>query len=365
MTKQSNSTSVAHFYPARSSVYCRIKKKTIIYYTMLQRRKFIKDIGLASLGLSLNPVSAAALMPEDNMPSALNKPIVLSTWDAGKRANEVAWKILSKSGKALDAVEEGVKLIEADPGERSVGYGGRPDRDGHVTLDACIMDEYGNIGSVAALEHIKHPISVACAVMEKTSHVMLVGDGALQFALEQGFKKENLLTETSEKEWREWLKKSNYHPQINIENHDTIGMIAMDAAGNLSGACTTSGMAYKMHGRVGDSPIIGAGLYVDNEVGAATATGHGEEVIRISGSHLTVELMRQGRSPQQACEEAVRRIVKLMQLRKKNLKDIQVGFLALNKAGAYGAYAVQRGFTYAVHDTPAGSRLLPSPFYAE
>jgi N4-(beta-N-acetylglucosaminyl)-L-asparaginase len=224
------------------------------------------------------------------------------------------------------------------------------------------MDEYANIGSVACLEHIKHPISVARAVMEKTPHVMLVGEGALQFALSQGFKKENLLVEESEKEWKEWLKTSQYKPIVNIENHDTIGMIAMDVNGNLSGACTTSGMAYKMHGRLGDSPIIGAGLFVDNEIGAATATGHGEEVIRIAGCHLVVELMRQGRTPQQACEEAVQRIIKLTKLRNKNLKDIQVGFIALNKKGQSGSYCVQGGFNYAVHDG-SGNRLIDAPFY--
>ncbi len=224
------------------------------------------------------------------------------------------------------------------------------------------MDENSNIGSVACLEHIKHPISVARAVMEKTPHVMLVGDGALDFALSQGFKKENLLVADSEKEWKEWLKKSEYVPKANIENHDTIGMIALDTNGNLSGACTTSGMAFKMHGRVGDSPIIGAGLYVDNEIGAATATGHGEEVIRIAGSHLVVELMRQGKSPQQACEEAVQRIIKLTKSRNKNLTDIQVGFIALNKSGEVGSYCIQGGFNYAVYDAK-GNRLIDAPFY--
>jgi N4-(beta-N-acetylglucosaminyl)-L-asparaginase len=224
------------------------------------------------------------------------------------------------------------------------------------------MDELSNIGSVACLEHIKHPISVARAVMEKTPHVMLVGEGALQFAIAQGFKKENLLVEASEKEWKEWLKTSQYKPIANIENHDTIGMIALDANGNLSGACTTSGMAFKMHGRVGDSPLIGAGLYVDNEIGAATATGHGEEVIRISGCHLVVELMRQGLTPQKACEEAVMRIVKLTQNRGKELKDIQVGFIALNKKGDYGSYCVQGGFNYAVHDA-TGNRLLDANYF--
>src|SRR5690606_6078762 len=230
--------------------------------------------------------------------AAVNKPIVLSTWDFGIQANAEAWKVLVAGGRALDAVEQGVRLTEADPTERSVGYGGRPDRDGKVTLDACIMDENANIGSVAALQGIKHPISVARAVMEKTPHVMLVGAGALQFALEQGLKEENLLTPESEKEWKEWLKTAKYEPVVNIENHGTFGIIASASQGNLSGGCTTSGMAFKTHGRVGDSPIIGAGLYVDNEVGAATATGHGEEVIRTVGTHLVVELMRQGPSPQ-------------------------------------------------------------------
>lgn len=313
------------------------------------RRSFLKKIGIATAALAINPLDARSFL---NVPGrqVVKKPIVISTWNFGLKANEAAWKVLSANGKALDAVESGVKITEADPTERSVGYGGRPDRDGHVTLDACIMDENANIGSVASLEHIKHPISVARAVMEKTPHVMLVGDGALEFALSQGFKKESLLTSESEKEWKEWLKTSDYKPVVNIENHDTIGMLALDEFGNLSGACTTSGMAYKMRGRVGDSPIIGAGLFVDNEIGAATATGQGEEVIRTVGTHLVVELMRQGRSPQKACEEAVNRIIKLMRQRKKNLKDIQVGFLALSKSGEVGAFCIQKGFTYAVHD---------------
>jgi N4-(beta-N-acetylglucosaminyl)-L-asparaginase len=264
---------------------------------------------------------------------------------------------LGVGGTALDAVEKGVRLVEADPAERSVGYGGRPDRDGRVTLDACIMDQDANIGSVACLEHIKHPISVARAIMEKTPHVMLVGEGALQFALAQGFPKENLLTPESEAEWREWLKTSRYEPIVNIENHDTIGMLALDAAGNLSGACTTSGMAFKMHGRVGDSPIIGAGLYVDNEVGAATATGHGEEVIRVVGSHLVVELMRQGKHPQAACKEAVELILQKFKKRGADLKAAQIGFLALNKQGQYGGFALKPGFNFAVHN-PQTNRLL-------
>ena len=310
------------------------------------RRQFLKTGTMAAAVLSAFPKKIYA--------EEVSTPIVLSTWNFGLKANEVAWDVLSKNGKSIDAVENGVKLVEADPSERSVGYGGRPDRDGFVTLDACIMDHDQNIGSVACLQHIMHPISVARAVMEKTPHVMLVGEGALQFALKQGFKKENLLTAESEKEWKEWLKTSNYKPIVNIENHDTIGMIALDMHGNLSGACTTSGMAFKMHGRVGDSPIIGAGLFVDNEIGAATATGHGEEIIRIAGCHLVVELMRQGRTPEEACREAVERVFKKQQ---KRASEIQVGFIALNRAGQYGSYCLQKGFSYAVHNN-SGNRLI-------
>ena len=313
----------------------------------IHRRTFIKQ---SALGLSAIPLATGF----SNNIILGTSPIVLSTWDFGLKANEEAWKVLSNGGRALDAVEQGVKLVEADPNERSVGYGGRPDRDGRVTLDACIMDENLHIGSVACLEHIMHPISVARAVMEKTPHVMLVGDGALQFAEAQGFKRTKLLTPESEAEWKEWLKKSEYKPKVNIENHDTIGMIALDKEGRLSGACTTSGMAFKMHGRVGDSPIIGAGLYVDGEIGAATATGHGEEIIRIAGCHLVVELMRQGRTPEEACREAVERVYKRQ---KHRLDEIQVGFIALNREGKYGAYCLQPGFTFAIMDSE-GNRLL-------
>lgn len=328
---------------------------------MNSRRKFLKTTGILSSALLLNPLDLIAKKIPESENTFVNKPIVLSTWDFGLKANKEAWTILGKGGRALDAVEKGVRLVENDPNERSVGYGGRPDRDGRVTLDACIMDENYNIGSVACLENIKNPISVARMVMEKTPHVMLVGDGAFQFAVSQGFKKENILTAESEKEWKEWLKDSKYKPIVNIENHDTIGMIALDAHGNLSGACTTSGMAFKMHGRVGDSPIIGAGLFVDNEVGAATATGHGEEMIRTVGTHLVVELMRQGRNPQQACKEAVERIVKITERRNKNLKDIQVGFIAINKKGEYGSYCIQDGFNFAVYDQQ-GNRLEKPEF---
>jgi len=334
---------------------------------MINRRKFIKTGAASASLLALSGSSALGTI----VPGA-SAPIVISTWDFGIPANQEAWKVLSAGGRALDAVEKGVRVPEGDPRIQTVGYGGLPDRDGHVTLDACIMDESGNCGSVAGIEHIKHPISVARMVMEKTPHVMLVGDGALQFALENGFQKENLLTQESEKAWKEWLKTAKYEPVMNIENklydkaaprqlpgnqynHDTIGMIALDARGNLSGACTTSGMAYKLHGRVGDSPIIGAGLYVDNEVGGATSTGVGEEVIRNVGSFLVVELMRQGYSPEAACKEAVMRIIRK---KPETAKKIQVGFLALNKKGEYGAYAIQKGFSYAVCNAKRNDLLI-------
>ncbi|HTD40917.1 MAG TPA: N(4)-(beta-N-acetylglucosaminyl)-L-asparaginase, partial [Mucilaginibacter sp.] len=249
---------------------------------MYNRRKFIQ---LSAAGVSLAALSQSAIAETLSHTPSANLPIVISTWDFGIAANKEAWKVLEKGGRALDAVEAGVRVPEADMTNHTVGRAGYPDRDGHVTLDACIMDEFGNCGSVAAIEDIAHPISVARLVMEKTPHVMLVGDGASQFAVEQGFKREKLLTPESETAWKEWLKTAKYSPVMNIENkqhapgnqynHDTIGMLAIDAKGNISGACTTSGMAFKLHGRVGDSPIIGAGLYVDNEVGGATSTGVG------------------------------------------------------------------------------------------
>ncbi|WP_449428360.1 N(4)-(beta-N-acetylglucosaminyl)-L-asparaginase [Rhodanobacter umsongensis] len=343
---------------------------------MTDRRRFLKA--------SLLGTAASALAWGGKLPAASASPVpaatgarVISTWDFGVAANQAAWAILGKGGHALDAVEAGARVPEADLKNHSVGRAGYPDRDGHVTLDASIMDHDYNCGAVAAIEHIAHPISVARRVMERTPHVLLVGDGALQFALEQGFPKENLLTPESEQAWHEWLKTAKYRPSINSEthdygrtadkstgmpgganNHDTIGMLALDAHGKLAGACTTSGMAWKMRGRVGDSPIIGAGLYVDGEVGGATSTGVGEEVIRNAGSFLVVELMRQGRSPQEACKEAVLRIVKR---RAEASKTLQVGFLAMNRAGEVGAYAIQHGFSYAVCDAKKQDGLLPSP----
>jgi N4-(beta-N-acetylglucosaminyl)-L-asparaginase len=327
---------------------------------MINRRKFIRSSALTSFAAFLKNKMPAA----ETMTDSLGKPIVVSTWDAGLDANKAAWEILNKNGKAVDAVEKGVMVTEASQ-NCCVGLGANPDRDGFVTLDACIMDHQFNCGSVAFLERIKHPISVARRVMEKTPHVMLVGSGAQQFAVAEGFPlEEQKLSPEAKKAYEEWLKKSEYKsPAINIEkkqghgpfaphqldngewNHDTIGMVAMDAMGNLSGSCTTSGAGFKMRGRVGDSPIIGAGLYVDNEVGACTATGQGEDVIRVAGSHSVVELMRQGLSPEAACKKVIERIVKI---KKEKVKEIQVAFLAINKKGQAGAFAIHPGFEYAI-----------------
>jgi len=313
---------------------------------MTDRRRFLQAGALAAGALALPTLQAR---------SAAGARVV-STWDFGVGANQVAWKTLSAGGSALDAVEAGARWAESDLCNPTVGRCGNPDRDGVLSLDASIMDGDGRCGSVAALSDIAHPVSVARRVMEQTPHVMLVGEGAQQFAVQQGFERKKLLTPEAEKAWREWLKTAQYTPEINAErrsrpgdsgNHDTLGMLAIDAQGRLAGACTTSGMAWKMHGRVGDSPIIGAGLYVDNEVGAATASGVGEEMIRNAASFLVVELMRQGRSPAEACREAIARVVRK---RPEASRTLQVCFLALNKHGEVGAYALHRGFVYAVCD---------------
>jgi N4-(beta-N-acetylglucosaminyl)-L-asparaginase len=313
---------------------------------MTDRRRFLQASALAAGALALPTLQARTATGAR----------VVSTWDFGVGANQVAWKTLSAGGSALDAVEAGARWAESDLCNPTVGRCGNPDRDGVLSLDASIMDGDGRCGSVAALSDIAHPVSVARRVMEQTPHVMLVGEGAQQFAVQQGFERRKLLTPEAEKAWREWLKTAQYTPEINAErrsrpgdssNHDTLGMLAIDAQGRLAGACTTSGMAWKMHGRVGDSPIIGAGLYVDNEVGAATASGVGEEMIRNAASFLVVELMRQGRSPAEACREAIARVVRK---RPEASKTLQVCFLALNKQGEVGAYALHRGFVYAVCD---------------
>ncbi len=307
----------------------------------MNRRKFIQNTALSGLGLTVGASVLANEVPILNTNTGLNLnnyPLVIATWEA-ERAVAKAWETLESGGSALDAIEKGCNVEEEDPANSSVGLGGLPDREGIVTLDACVMDNKGNYGSVVFMQNIVQAISVARKVMDETPHVLLAGKGAEEFAVSQGFKCQNLLTEKSRKAWEEWKIKSEYKPIINIENHDTIGMLAMDKDGNLSGGCTTSGLGFKMHGRVGDSPIIGSGLFVDNEVGAATATGLGEEVLKTVGSFLIVELMRQGRSPQQACEEAIARIMD----KQKDRKDFQVGYIAVNKKGEIGAYSIHEG----------------------
>lgn len=323
---------------------------------MSNRRDFIKKSTLITTLLGTTPI--ASIFARNNKFKAPSTPTVISTWNHGLQANDAAWKVLVNNRSSTDAVEAGVRIPESDPENTSVGLGGMPDRDGHVTLDACIMDPSGNCGSVAGLEHIENPISVARKVMEDTPHVMLVGEGALQFALSKGFERKNLLTEKAKKALVEWQKKAEYSPVINIENHDTIGMLAQDKAGNLSGACTTSGLAFKMRGRVGDSPIIAAGLFVDNEVGGATSTGMGEAIIKVAGSHLVVELMRQGYDPEEACKAAVERIVK----KEPNYKNLQVGFLALRKDGATGGYALHKGFNYALMTADKDNQMVDAKF---
>jgi len=342
---------------------------------MINRRRFIRASAFTSFATLLGKKMGAVPLHE----TITGKPVVISTWDAGLAANKAAWEVLSKKGKAIDAVEKGVMVTE-DSQNCCVGLNANPDRDGFVTLDACIMDDKFNCGSVAFLERIKHPISVARRVMEKTPHVMLVGVGAQQFAVAEGFPlEEQKLSPDAQKAYDNWLKKSEYKPPaINVENkqghgpfapaklengewnHDTIGMVAMDAMGNLSGSCTTSGAGFKMRGRVGDSPIIGAGLYVDNEIGACTATGQGEDVIRVAGSHSVVELMRQGLSPETACKKIVERIVKI---KGEKIKEIQVAFLAVNKKGQVGTFAIHPGFEYAIRTNEMEKLVKAKSYY--
>ncbi|HTF05669.1 MAG TPA: N(4)-(beta-N-acetylglucosaminyl)-L-asparaginase [Bacteroidia bacterium] len=315
----------------------------------INRKTFLRTTALATLFAGFSSKLRAEEEPKVvkiNPHSTRGLPIVISTWSHGMPANEAAVKVLKDGGNALDAAERGVWVIEADKNNTSVGLGGFPDRDGIVTLDASIMQGGGEAGSVAFVQGIEHPISLARAVMEKTPHVLMVGRGAELFAESLGIKQlPNTRTEQTDKAWKEWLKEKNYKPIINIENHDTIGLLCMDQDGAMAGVCTTSGLAWKMHGRVGDSPIIGAGLFVDGDVGAATCTGLGETVLRTLASHVAVEEMRRGATPQDACEEAIRRIVK----KHANFRDFQVGILAISKTGEHGAYGLQKGFNYALY----------------
>lgn len=315
---------------------------------------------LIGAGVAATAPAVPALAEDDGSAA------VVSTWDFGAAANAAAWDVRRRGGTAVDMVEAGARVPEADPTNHSVGFGGYPDRDGHVTLDAVIMDQAGNVGAVCALEDIVHAVSVARAVMEKTPHTMLVGDGARSFAVDQGFELANLLTPEAEAAWREWLVTADYAPRANSENtdwrstpggpgnHDTIGILAVDGQGRLGGACTTSGMAFKMRGRVGDSPLAGAGLWVEPGVGSATATGVGEDVVRVAGSHSVVEAMRAGAAPVDACRQVLERLVRL---RGTALAGHQVALLAMDVRGRVGGYALLPGFTFAVTNTAGETRI--------
>ena len=301
----------------------------------MKRRNFIFDI--FSIGLMS---SVSTRLKANNLNFS---PVVrsISTWKTTE-ANYKAGSLLDNGTDALNAAVIGVAVEEENPKNTTVGYGGAPDRSGNVTLDACVMNHLGDCGSVVAVENIMNVARLAKDVMEKTPHVMLAGKGAEEFAISEGYKKIDLLTETSKKDWEKWLENEEYKPIINIENHDTIGMLCLDKNNNMSGACTTSGLAYKMKGRIGDSPIIGSGLFIDNKIGGAVATGLGEEVVKTVGSYLVVELMRQGKSPQEACETAVRRIVSSNSQENK----FQVAYIAMNKSGEVGSFSIEPGFSY-------------------
>ena len=331
----------------------------------MKRRNFLQKAALGSVGITAlgSTIASTTSTPnqtkdiQETPPLHSSLPVVIATWSV-EDATKKAWQSLHDGTSALEAVIAGCGVEEANVLGQSVGIGGLPDREGRVTLDACVMNEKGDYGAVLCMQNIMHPIAVAKKVMEDTPHVIMAGVGAEQFAVSQGFKRENLLTEQSKKDWEIWKKTSKYKPIINIENHDTIGMLAIDKNGIISGGCTTSGLAYKMAGRVGDSAIIGSGLFVDNEIGAATATGLGEEVLKTVGSYLIVELMRQGKSPQEACELAIERIIE----KTPNFEDFQVGYIAVNKKGETGAYSIHEGFTITTYQNQKNT-ISNSSFY--
>jgi N4-(beta-N-acetylglucosaminyl)-L-asparaginase len=277
-------------------------------------------------------------------------PAAIATWGFGKTAVETSGELLMQDGNALDAVEKGINIIELDASEHSVGYGGLPNADGVVELDAAIMDgTTHDSGSVAGLKHIKRPISVARRVMEASQHAMLVGDGAVTFAIEQGFQLEHLLTDESKAHWKNWQQKQR---GVDLDTHDTIGLVALDRAGNMASGCSTSGLAYKHPGRVGDSPLIGSGLYVDNDVGGAAATGLGEEILKFCASFLVVEYMRHWYSPMEACQRTIERIL----AKKPQNQTVGIGLIAMNWQGQFGAASTELEFPYAVW-TPEGSEV--------
>lgn len=329
----------------------------------MERRSFVK---LGAVGLAASVVSPVFSREESTSEVESSEYTggakMISTWSHGQPANQAGWVKLEAGGSSLDAVEAGARQTESDSSNRSVGIGGMPDREGHVTLDACIMDWESNCGSVGCLEGIAHPISVAKHIMQNTPHVMLVGAGAKQYALKHKFETIKTPLPEVKKEWEKWKKESAAadkakKPEINHENHDTIGLLAIDKQGRISGACTTSGWAYKLPGRLGDSPIIGSGLFVDQEVGGAVATGLGESIIRIAGAHTVVELMRQGKSPEQACKETVQRLIR----KHKDMTGLQCAFIAINTKGEVGGFSVYNGFNYALK-TADRDELIDTPF---
>ena len=317
----------------------------------MKRRNFLA-VGSVLGATGVIAKSAEDSKPKNVVPGSIGEPMVISTWDFGVRANTKAIEVLKAGGTALDAVQQGVMVVESDPTVTSVGYGGLPNAAGVVQLDASIMN--GNdleCGAVAGLSGFENPVSVARKVMDDTPHVLIVGSGARQFALSKGFQERDLLTERSRAAWQEWRLKQKKKERT--EDHDTIGMVAIDRRGQMAAACTTSGLAWKIPGRVGDSPLVGHGLYCDSDVGGAAATGIGEEVIKVCGSYQVVEYMRQGVHPQEAVKKVLQRVLD----RQPNQPERWVGFVALRKDGEVGYASTNAGFQVAVA-VRTSSRLI-------
>ena len=324
---------------------------------MLKRRKFIQNTSASAITGGTMMARAEEEQPKSN-PKQVKFPRFISTWKFGQPVNEAALKTVQQGGSMLDGIEKGIWVAESDAQNASVGLGGIPAANGRVQLDACIMNGPDhNAGAVAGIEEILHPISVARKVMEETIHVMLVGDGAQQFAIDNGFQKTNLLTENQKKNYESYLEKKvtkqKEEQKVDEDHHDTIALLGVDEKGDIVGGCSTSGWGFKIPGRVGDSPIIGSGLYIDNEVGGAGATGIGENVMRHCASFMIVEEMRQGASPQKAIENVIQRIVKKDPL---NAEDLAINFVAINKKGETGAAGTSKGFSFAVTD-PGSSKV--------